>query len=573
MLLMATGKDMKNLVIRSGWFHFRGYVPLDLRRSGHAAERTQSLDTTDYGEAVRRRNKARVEFDEWVAQERARRDGRYTVLTSLTIEQEIALALEVYRHLYPLVERARERLALRTSKERSEALEAEQWMLENTKESASVGDDFFGEFGRYTDWVLKDRMIRIDNPRAKERLTTRVGEAIVQIKQDQVNRIRGEASVSLDTRFVDPITLGPRPPSSVLPGGPNAPTAEYRLIDQLKVFSESLADSRGLKGRSSVKYTNRLLVEFFGPDMDVRTLRRQQVVDFRGLLTKVPVNSTKKYPGIPITTVVAKRNPAHPVLSIESVNKNLGNVVQFVRWMHKLEIITNLPSLDGISLANPVRENKRRQAFSTEQLRIIFESRLMRDAAASNSINFWAFVIGLYHGLRLNEIATLEPSDILQYGGVAMFQIRFPKALLDGTRRGRTKVVPRKFPMHPILVKLKLPEHAASRMGAELLFDDVVEGTDGYLSDAVSDWMRIMLDSVGIAKGGPTFHSNRHNFRDATRSAKMQETMVDFLGGWKPVGIKNRHYLSDPGQADVLKELQHVTYGGIDKLILELKVS
>ena len=154
-----------------------------------------------------------------------------------------------------------------------------------------------------------------------------------------------------------------------------------------------------------------------------------------------------------------------------------------------------------------------------------------------------------------------------------MFQIRFPKALLDGTRRGRTKVVPRKFPMHPILVKLKLPEHAASRMGAELLFDDVVEGTDGYLSDAVSDWMRIMLDSVGIAKGGPTFHSNRHNFRDATRSAKMQETMVDFLGGWKPVGIKNRHYLSDPGQADVLKELQHVTYGGIDKLILELKVS
>ena len=42
---MAKRKDMKNLVVRNGWYHFRGYVPKDLIAIGHPKERTFSLNT------------------------------------------------------------------------------------------------------------------------------------------------------------------------------------------------------------------------------------------------------------------------------------------------------------------------------------------------------------------------------------------------------------------------------------------------------------------------------------------------------------------------------------------------
>ena len=568
---MASRRDMKNLVARGGWFHFRGYVPQDLRRIGHAAEQTKSLNTTDYGEAIRQRNKARVEFDEWIGQERARRDGHYTVLTSLTTEQEIALALEVYRHLDPTIEEARQKLARRPVEEWPDALESEQALLNLTAESAVIGDDFFGAFKRYTSWVLEERMIRIDNAAAMERLQTRVGEAIVEIKQNQISRMRGVPPSVLDPRFVDLATLGPKPPSPALPGGSNVQSSSHKLDVHLRKFAESLTHSRGAKGRASVEYTNRLLVEVFGADMDVRNLRRKQIEEFRDLLRKVPSNSTKRYPGLPITTVVERRNPTHAVLSIESVNKNLGNVTQFVRWMHKLEIIHNPPNLDGIAIQNPVRENQRRPPFTTDQLCSIFGSAMMKEAARQQSVMFWCFVVGLYHGLRLNEIASLSPEDITVHSGMPTIEIRVPRALTEGERQGRTKVIPRRFPMHPILVKLGLPGLVVSRMGCRMLFHDAVRGTDAYYSDEVSDWTRQMLDSVGIPVGGPTFHSLRHNFRNATEALKMQDTMIEFLGGWSQSGVKNRVYLSDPGQIDVMQSLQRLTYGKIDEMILRLK--
>jgi integrase len=557
---------MKYLVKRGDVYHFRAFYPADLVQFGSPKEYTRSLRTTDYAEAIRKRNQSRVEFDQHVATLRSRRDGSYTVLDDLTHDQEIALAQDVYRHLLPEVEKARVAMAAHPHDVRPEVIEGERAYLQLAEEDAVLGDDFFGMINTLTNWVLDRRMLRIKSPEAMSRLGSRIGSAIVQNRHDRLAAMQGRPPERVDPRFVDPSTLTPRQPTPM----PQSSNNGYNMSDLLKKFRESVADTRGEKGRRSIDYTSRMMVEYFGADFDVRNLRRQQVMEFRALLMRVPSNAAKRYPGLPITAVVERRDPAHTVLSVESVNKNLANVAQFVNWMHLCEVISNPPILRGITLDNQVQENLRRLPFTLEQLELVFTSPMMRQAARERSIYFWCFAIGLYHGLRLNEIASLAPEHITQ-NEIPTITIAAPKALITGERKGRSKVITRFFPMHPILVELGLHEFAAGRAGFEMLFSDAVKGTDGYFSDEISDWTREMLDSVGINAGGPTFHSLRHNFRNVTSTGGIDDKMVMFLGGWKQSGIMNRHYLSAPGQAEVLAKLASITYGQIDKLVLKLK--
>ena len=80
-VIMAKRKDMKNLVTRNGWYHFRGYMPKDLIAIGHPKERTFSLSTHDYAVAIQRRDEPRIAHTKWIAEQRARRDGEYLSAT------------------------------------------------------------------------------------------------------------------------------------------------------------------------------------------------------------------------------------------------------------------------------------------------------------------------------------------------------------------------------------------------------------------------------------------------------------------------------------------------------------
>jgi hypothetical protein len=438
---------MKYLVMRGDVYHFRAFYPADLVQFGSPKEYTRSLRTTDYAEAIRKRNQSRVEFDQHVATLRSRRDGSYTVLDDLTHDQEIALAQEVYYHLLPEVEKARVAMAAHPHELRPEVIEGERAYLQLAEEDAVLGDDFFGTINTLTNWVLDRRMLRIKSPEAMSRLGSRIGSAIVQNRHDRLAVMQGRPPERVDPRFVDPSTLTPRQPTPM----PQSSNNGYKMSDLLKKFRESVADTRGEKGRRSIDYTSRMMVEYFGADFDVRNLRRQQVMEFRALLMRVPSNAAKRYPSLPITAVVERRDPAHTVLSVESVNKNLANVARFVNWMHLCEVISNPPILRGITLDNQVQENLRRLPFTLEQLELVFTSPMMRQAARERSIYFWCFAIGLYHGLRLNEIASLAPEHITQ-NEIPTITIAAPKALITGERKGRSKVITRFFPMHPILV-------------------------------------------------------------------------------------------------------------------------
>jgi integrase len=64
------------------------------------------------------------------------------------------------------------------------------------------------------------------------------------------------------------------------------------------------------------------------------------------------------------------------------------------------------------------------------------------------------------------------------------------------------------------------------------LFPDLKPGTTGYRSDQFSKWFARFLKSIDADADRTSFHSFRHNFRDALREGNVRHEIAMLLGGW-----------------------------------------
>ena len=325
------------------------------------------------------------------------------------------------------------------------------------------------------------------------------------------------------------------------------------------------------KGFVAIAASMRLLGEFFGPDMDVKRIRRRQCNQFRDFVMSMPSNYRKRYPKAPIKDIPALRRPEHDLMSYANVNKILRHLIQFLRWCEEMEVIDRAPSSQNLTLRDPVSEKEKRLPFTQEQLQRIFTSGFMKTEASNRSMFFWCWMIGLYHGLRLNEIAGMDADCITMINNTPCIEVRIAEEVLDRETHGGTKTISRTLPMHWILIELGLPEFASTRPTGAKLFEEVKAGADGYVSRDVSDKTRTFLDTLGMPTGGPTFHSLRHCFRDAMTEADLPQDVTAFLGGWTLPGTMNAVYGSSKLRKSYKAQLDQVSYDEIDNIVLSLK--
>ena len=102
-------------------------------------------------------------------------------------------------------------------------------------------------------------------------------------------------------------------------------------------------------------------------------------------------------------------------------------------------------------------------------------------------------------------------------------------------------------PVHPELERLGFLSHwqAMKKAGRSSLFPDLRPGANGYYSDPFSKWFGRYLKGPTVAAAytkKTTFHSLRHNYRDALRDTEMSGEMVRALGGWAGGGSTSDDY-------------------------------
>ena len=234
-----------------------------------------------------------------------------------------------------------------------------------------------------------------------------------------------------------------------------------------------------------------------------------------------------------------------------------------------VDVIFGLAYLNAVT--DPVRRRDKRNPFSETQLRRIFEALdvTTRGRDSARRARFWVPLIALFSGMRLNEICQLDVADMVEIDGVLCFNVASGLDQEDRLKRVKTAASERLIPVHPELHAIGLSGYVSERViaGDAKLFPELRLSSVGYRSTSLSRWFSRFLVTARAVKPKTCFHSFRHNFRDALRSARVDREVALHLGGWA-LGTGREGMADNYGAGPTLEALNdavsRLTYSGLD---------
>jgi integrase len=310
--------------------------------------------------------------------------------------------------------------------------------------------------------------------------------------------------------------------------------------------------ARGAKkpGENTVteaKQTIRFFTDLNG-DMRVADITKKIAREFRDTIAKVPKNLPETLRKLPLPRLLERSDLSkYPTRGATTVNKSvqlIGAIISKAEAEGLLDEVESFVNPIGKAVKFKVDEGEaeEREIFSKADLRTIFSSPIYSDGwrteGGKGEAAYWLPLIGLFSGMRLNEMARLRVVDLREDedDGVWFF---------DVSRRGgrRTKTVSsiRRIPLHPELNRIGLLKYHAS------LIDQGSRPSDplwpGLTASSWSKWINGYLrDHCGITESTKVFHSFRHTFKRMTRDAGLYEELHDAITGHANKGSVGRDY-------------------------------
>jgi len=166
--------------------------------------------------------------------------------------------------------------------------------------------------------------------------------------------------------------------------------------------------------------------------------------------------------------------------------------------------------------------------FSDDELMKIFHSNFLSEA--ERPVDFWAPLLGLFTGARLNELCQLDIKDIQQHGEI--WAIEFIDDEPDKSLK--SPAARRLIPLHPTLIDLGFLDYwkdAQQFLGGRKLFPYLsYSELDGYSATPSERWGKY-LDSIGITDEMKVFHSFRSTSNDCLKHNGVdEENRCQFIG-------------------------------------------
>lgn len=345
---------------------------------------------------------------------------------------------------------------------------------------------------------------------------------------------------------------------------------------------------RSVKTVSAFKLPARLLVEALGEDKPIESISREDMGEVFSLMRQIPLNAQQRYPGMTLKQSVEaarlakdQRKPVHNTLAEHYLHINaLFNFAVGERMMSKNPADT--PTFQEMFKKEDV--NPRAQ-FTIDEL-----NRLFRAPHYTGCVNdeagyakpgpelprrgrFWVPLIALFHGTRCNEACQIYTADVKTEDGIVYIAIREESEDdSPSIKKLKTKQSIRNVPVHPELIRIGFLDFVEARRRdteSPRLFPELTPGHKGYCSDAFSKWFGRFKTGVLGEQCGATMHSFRHQFRDATRMARLPDESVGRLAGWEHSWGKAKLQMHQYGRGkDYLRilaeDIAKVAYPGLD---------
>jgi integrase len=366
-----------------------------------------------------------------------------------------------------------------------------------------------------------------------------------------------------DNRFDRRYSLSPPVQPEIGKGKPES------LSKLLKEYVEETAGSGKWipKSRAEAEAIYNLFLRIVG-DRDVRTLDHRVVVEYREILRKLPSNMNKSplYRGKTISELLAMK--VEKPLSETSVNKHITLVGAFLKWaVRQSHIEANY--IEGLTIARKAaKESEEREAYSSDDIGKLLASPLYVDTSRARGSyqkhpeHYWIPLIGLFSGMRLNEICQLHVEDIEEIDGVFCFSIN-----AEGTKRLKNLSSRRVVPIHPELIRLGLVRYV-SRVrgeGASRFWMNLEGKRDGHGQD-MSKWYQRFNRKNITTNPKRVFHSFRHCVGNDLKQRKVEGSIISELLGHSQTSITLGRYGKSYEPQVLLEALMTLDYGVSDAL-------
>lgn len=239
--------------------------------------------------------------------------------------------------------------------------------------------------------------------------------------------------------------------------------------------------------------------------------------------------------------------PDHRTMHTKTIAKNISAIRTLFLKAIEDELLTEDPT-QLVRVRGKRSTTKPRVPFSLEEMRKIFTAGVFapgeRPKLADEDSDFWAPLIAVYSGMRLEEICQLRISDICKdetHGRYIQVQAGDGQSLKTESSR-------RQVPVHAELKKLGFLNYVEyqRKRKVDWLFPELKPDRFGIRSSAFGKrWNRQTRKLLGISeKEGrrKVFHSFRHGFKHYARECEISEEVHDALTGHAGSGSEGRSY-------------------------------
>ncbi|MDZ5448270.1 DUF6538 domain-containing protein [Labrys sp. ZIDIC5] len=383
------------------------------------------------------------------------------------------------------------------------------------------------------------------------RLVELVRRAEIEHVKRRLDRLEGDGGDKPhDPLFADVSTLTP-PPSKA--------RASATLGEAITRF-ETDPTRADLSEAAAMKYVLpfRALREVVGDDRPLVGIERPDCVEAFELLAAIPANIKKKarYDKLTLKEIVAlAKETKDERISTTTVRNHAHHISSFFNWAIRKGLISANPATrmtDGSRKAASTRK-----PFSLTQLSSMFAA--LPQWTEGRPGRHWLPLIALFSGMRLGEIATLATEDVKTVDGATCFVL-----VETDERRLKTPGATRTVPIHPELVRLGLLKHVEGvrKAGGNRLFADLARDNQRQTVDVFQKSFSYFLSKLD-GFGGVSFHSFRHNFRDALREAGSPIDVTRALGGWARSGGLEERYGQGTRASTLAKWMANISYDGL----------
>ena len=285
------------------------------------------------------------------------------------------------------------------------------------------------------------------------------------------------------------------------------------------------------------------LIHSFG-DIPIGEITKEKSSILKSQLKQLPKNRTKnpKYRDYDFHELISMKIPKDASIHTTTINKYISNLSSFMNWCVN-NGYSNTNTFTGMKITQKKnRASEERNRFTEQEIKTIFSVKdyLYTTKTYINKgkyANYWVPLIGLFTGMRANEICSLYLDNIREITGNHRskrwcFDVKQEEDRPDKRLKNLSSI--RIVPIHQTLLDLgfinflnlikKLPDR--KRVFEELPYKE------GLYSRNISRfWNTSYLPKIGIKTDKNGFHSLRHSVIDHLKQKGIEPHFINELVG------------------------------------------